>query len=186
MTLVLIACELNDGKPLTPSDLMKPEFKTRLSTLERGLAGMSHSTGTLMNDMVTKGPSVYDAVVVYESLVLEYLKAARGRWGDLRVAYPRFNLWSDNPYYILDVPWSTKEHRQAAQVFLRFLMSEPMQKLALEHGFRPGNIDVPIRGPDSPFIRYKDSGVSLDVGELCPPPSVEIIDELLQLWENSK
>ena len=186
MTLLLIACEFNGGKLPTAADLAGSDLGASLARLERGVAGMPHSTGTLMNDMVTKGPSAYDAIFVYESVALDYLKAARGRWGDLHVTYPRVNHWSGNPYYILDVPWSSKEQRQAAQAFLTFLLSEPMQKRALQHGFRPANLDVPIREADSPFVRYQDSGVSVDVGTVCPPPSKEIIDELLQLWERSK
>jgi hypothetical protein len=186
ITLLLIACDLNGGKPLSPADLKYPQFKAELTTLERGLAGMPHSTGTLMTDMVIKGPTAYDAVFVYESLALEKLKQARGRWGDLHVSYPGRNHMSDNPYYILDVPWSCKAQRQAAQTFLRFLMSEPMQKRALEHGFRPGNPDVPVRTPDSPFVRYQENGVSVDIGQECPLPSAEIIDGLLQIWEQGK
>jgi hypothetical protein len=187
VTLLLMACELDDGKALTARTLADPELETRLGAIEGGLAGLSNSTGNLMREMVTKGPSAYDGVFVYESLAIEYLKAARGRWGDLQVTYPRFNYWSENPYYILDVPWSTREQRQAAEAFLTFLMSEPMQKKAVAHGFRPGNIDVPIRDiADSPFVRFKDRGLSLDIGEICPPPSPELIDALLRLWERCK
>ncbi len=158
-----------------------------LTNIERGLAGMSNSTGNLMKDMVSKGPSAYDALVVYESVAIDYLKVARGRWGDLRVAYPTRNLWSENPYYILDVPWSSKDQRQAADAFLSFLMSEPAQTQALAHGFRPANINIPIRDhPDSPFVVYRDSGLSVNLPAVCDPPGKPNIDDLLQVWERSK
>jgi serine/threonine protein kinase len=188
MTLVLLAYNLNDkDKGLTHADIARPEFQAELTNIERALASMSNSTGNLMKDMVTKGPSAYDALVVYESVAIDYLKLARGRWGDLRVAYPTRNLWSENPYYILDVPWSSKEQRQAADAFLAFLMSEPAQTQALAHGFRPVNINIPIRDhPDSPFVVYKDSGLSVNLPAVCDPPSKPIIDDLLQVWERSK
>jgi serine/threonine protein kinase len=186
MTLLLMACELNGGKPLSAADLMQPAFQARLGVIERGLAGMSNSTGNLMKDMVTRGPSAFDAVFVYESLAIDYLKAARGRWDDLYVTYPARNVWSENPYYILDVPWSSNEQRKAAETFLGFLLGEPMQKRALAHGFRPANINVPIRdSADSPFVLYKDSGLSLDVGAVCDPPP-QGLDELLRVWSSMK
>jgi serine/threonine protein kinase/ABC-type Fe3+ transport system substrate-binding protein len=184
MSLVLLAYDASDkDRDLTVADLARPEFRARLRTIERGLAGTSHSTGTLMKEMVGKGPSAFDALLVYENVVIDYLKAARGRWGELKVSYPRRNLWSDNPYYILDVPWSSTEQREAASALLRFLMSEPVQKQALKHGFRPGNVDIPIRDvPDSPFVVYKDAGLSEDLGVICKTPDNRIVQELLGLW----
>jgi hypothetical protein len=184
MSLVLLAYDLADkDRGLTQTDLARPEFRARLAAIERGLAGSSSSTGTLMKDMVGKGPSVYDALLVYENVVIDYLKAARGRWGDLKVTYPRRNLWSENPYYILDVPWSNKEQRQAAATLLRFLTSETIQKQSLVHGFRPGNVSIPIRDvADSPFVVYKDAGLTVNLGAVCEPPGNKIIQELLRLW----
>ena len=188
MTLVLLAYNLNHkDKGLTHADITRPEFQAELTNIERGLAGMSNSTGNLMKDMVSKGPSAYDALVVYESVAIDYLKLARGRWGDLHVAYPTRNLWSENPYYILDVPWSSKEQRQAADAFLSYLMNEPAQRQALAHGFRPANINIPILDhPDSPFVVYRDSGLSVNLPAVCDPPGKPIIDDLLQVWERSK
>jgi serine/threonine protein kinase len=188
MTLVLLAYNLNDkDKGLTHADITRPEFQAELTNIERGLAGMSNSTGNLMKDMVSRGPSAYDALIVYESVAIDYLRLARGRWGDLRVAYPTRNLWSENPYYILDVPWSSKDQSKAADAFLSFLMSEPAQRQALAHGFRPANINIPILGhPDSPFVVYRDSGLSVNLPAVCDPPGKPIIDDLLQVWERSK
>ena len=53
-------------------------------------------------------------------------------------------MWNDNPYYVLDAPWSSAEQREAAEAFLDFLLSEPVQQQSLEHGFRPGNPAVPV------------------------------------------
>ena len=44
-----------------------------------------------------KGPSSYDAVFVYESVAIDYLKNAEGRWGALHIIYPAYNMWNDNP-----------------------------------------------------------------------------------------
>jgi Ca-activated chloride channel family protein len=148
MTLVLMAFDFQKkSRGLNLKDILNPEFQAWMNAVETAATGMSNSTGNMMRDMVLRGPSSYDALFVYESVVIDYLKSAEGRWGELRVAYPRQNMWNDNPYYILDAPWSSKAQRDAASVFLDYLLSEPVQRESLKHGFRPGNPTVPIRFP---------------------------------------
>ena len=101
------------------------------------MSGLSNSTANLMRDMVLKGPSTYRWRLVYESVAIDFLPNAEGRWGELHVVYPTQNIWNDNPYYILDTEWSTPEHREAAEAFLKFLMSESVQKEALSTASAP-------------------------------------------------
>src|SRR5262245_4993889 len=156
MTLVLFAYSFHKkSRDLTLKDVLDPGLQKWIDGIERGVTGMSDSTGTMMREMVLKGPSSFDALFLYENVVIDYLKNAEGRWGRLHVEYPRYNAWNDNPYYILDVPWSSKEQRKAAEAFLQFLLTEPVQKQSLEHGFRPGNPSVPIKFPESPFVQYE-------------------------------
>ena len=188
LTLVLMAYDFH-GKQrgLTLSDITDPKFQTWLRKFESGVARpsgqLSHSTGTLMREMVLRGPSSYDALMVYENLAIDYLRAARGRWGELTVTYPKRNMWNENPYYVLDVPWSNKEHRRAAREFLEFLMSERIQRRALDSGFRPGNPSVPIRFPESPFVRYQQQGLRIDVPSVCEPPTADVLTNLLASFQ---
>jgi ABC-type sulfate transport system substrate-binding protein len=139
-----------------------------------------------MRDMVLRGPSSFDALFVYENVAIDYLKSAEGRWGELRVAYPSVNMWNDNPYYVLNAPWSSSDQRKAAGVFLDFLLSEPVQKRSLEHGLRPGNPIVPIKVPGSPFVEYQRFGLQVEVGQICEPPKAEVINNLLVSWQRSQ
>jgi ABC-type sulfate transport system substrate-binding protein len=118
--------------------------------------------------------------------VIDYLKNAEGRWGQLRVIYPEYNAWNDNPYYIIDATWSSKDQRKAAQTFLEFLLSENIQKESLTHGFRPANPTVPVKFPDSPFVKYADYGVRVDLAKICEPPHAEVVSNLLQSWQRSQ
>ena len=170
---------------LALQDILDPGFQSWALAFERGVSGLSNSTGNLMREMVLKGPSAYDAVVVYESVAIDYLKNAEGRWGELRVVYPARNAWNENPYYILDTPWSSKDQREAAGRFLDFLLTEPIQKQSLVHGFRPGNPAVPVRFAGSPFIAYQRYGLSVDLGSMCEPPKAEVLNNLLQWWQRS-
>jgi hypothetical protein len=117
--------------------------------------------------------------MLYENLAIDYLGAARDRWGELHVDYPEPNVWNEHPYYVLDVPWSSQAQRDAAAAFLKFLMSEPVQRRALAHGFRPGNPAVPVRGPDSPLVRHEARGLKPDLPRMVEPPSADVVNDLL-------
>ncbi len=170
---------------LSRASVIEPAYQKWLTQLERGVSGLSNSTGNMMKEMVLKGPSSFDGVMVYESVAIDFLQNAEGRWGQLAVAYPEFNMWNDNPYYILDTPWTDAEHKQAAEVFLQFLMSEAAQKEALVHGFRPGNPSVAIKFPESPFVKYQPYGLRIELTKMCQAPPPDVLNELSALWSRA-
>ena len=187
MAIVLAAYSYQKKtKDLQVKDVVDVGFQTWMQGFERAVSGLSNSTGNMMKEMVLKGPSSYDALLVYESVTIDYLKNAEGRWGQLRIVYPEYNAWNDNPYYIIDAPWTSKDQRQAAETFLNFLLSEPIQKESLVHGFRPANPNVPIRTSDSPFVKYADYGIKVDLAKVCEPPRGEVVNNLLQSWQRSQ
>jgi ABC-type Fe3+ transport system substrate-binding protein len=187
MTLVLEAYDYHQkNSGLSLGDITDVGFQKWVGGLYKGVSGLSNSTGNMMLEMVQRGPSTYDALFVYESTAIEYAKSAAGRWGNLRVVYPERNAWNDNPYYILNVPWSSPEHRKGAEKFMEFLLSEPIQAAALEHGFRPAEVKVPINGPDSPFTLYATYGLQIDLPSVCEPPPPEVISNLLLNWQRSR
>jgi len=184
LTLVLMAYEFfKKERNLSRADVAQPAFQKWLREVEQGVARpggtLTSSTGTLMREMVLRGPSQYDCLLVYENLAIEYLDEAQDRWGELHVDYPEPNIWNEHPYYILDVPWSDPRQRATAGEFLKFLMSEPIQRNALEHGFRPGNPSVSVRFPTSPLIRNAKHGLRIDLPRMCQPPKNDAIQELL-------
>jgi ABC-type sulfate transport system substrate-binding protein len=186
--LVLMAYEFaGKERGLTVTDIAEPRFQDWLRSFERGLtrhgSALSHSTGTLMEEMVLRGPSQYDCLVLYENLAIDFMKAAVERWGtdgEFYVTYPSPNVWNEHPYYILDVPWSDDRQRKAAADFLKFLMSEPVQRRALERGFRPGNPAVPVNTPDSPLVRNQKYGLKIGLPVIAQPPSADVTRNLLQ------
>ncbi|HXB20475.1 MAG TPA: substrate-binding domain-containing protein [Candidatus Solibacter sp.] len=187
MTIVLAAYAYqNKTNNLAMQDVLNVDFQNWLEKLERAANGMSNSTGNMMKEMVLKGPSSYDALFVYESVAIDYLKNAEGRWGQLRIVYPEYNAWNENPYYVLNVPWSTADQQKAANVFLNFLLTEPIQKESLNHGFRPANLNVPIKFPESPFVRYANYGFRVDLQKICEPPKADVVNNLLASWQRSQ
>ena len=187
MTIVLAAYAFHHKtKDLTVRDVVSADFQQWLTSLERSTSGLSNSTGNMMKEMVLKGPSSYDAMMVYESVAIDFLKNAEGRWGQVRVVYPEYNAWNENPYYIINAPWSTPEQRRAAETFLAFLLTERIQREALVHGFRPANPSVPIKFAGSPFDTYAGNGVQVDLQKICEPPKAEVVNNLLASWQRTQ
>jgi Ca-activated chloride channel family protein len=186
VTLVLMAYEhARKTKGLTAADVVDAGFQQQLGTIEKAVS-LSDSTGTMMREMVLKGPSAYDAVFAYENVAIDYLKSAAGRWGELHVVYPRLNMWNDNPYYVIDSTWTSPDQRKAAEAFLEFLMSDRVQRQALVHGFRPGNPNVPVMFPESPFVQYQRFGLKNDIGTLCENPPGDVLHNLLASWQRAR
>ncbi|HWZ89827.1 MAG TPA: substrate-binding domain-containing protein [Polyangiaceae bacterium] len=186
-TLVLIALEYfgrSTGAELKVEDILKPDFQKFLRELEAGVTRFENSTGTFMTDMVRFGPSKYDIAVVYESSAISQLSNAQGRWGNLRVYYPKLTLWSDHPIALLNAPWVTDAQRAAARQLSAFLRSKPVQERALRFGFRPAETSVPLKtaDPQNPFTRLAEFGVQTSVPSVAEPPDAAVIRNLLALW----
>ncbi len=185
MALVLMAHDYHQTRVLSMSQVMDSGFQAWLTAFQKGVAGLSNSTGSQMKEMVLKGPSAYDGLCVYESVAIDYLRNAQGRWGDLHVTYPSPNAWNDNPAYVIDAAWSSADQRAAAGRFLDFLMSPPSQRKALEHGFRPGDPAVSIKDPGSPFVELGKYGLRIDLPQVIDAPSGEVIANLLVGWQRA-
>jgi hypothetical protein len=69
---------------------------------------------------------------------------------------------------------------------LDFLLTERIQREALNHGFRPANPNVPVKFPESPFVAYAGSGVQVDLQKICDPPKAEVVNNLLASWQRTQ
>jgi ABC-type Fe3+ transport system substrate-binding protein len=186
LTLVLMAYDYQVSRNITVEQVMDKGFLDWLKTAQKYMTVKEESTGKLMDSMIVNGPSKYNAVMVYENLALANLESAKGKWGmDLKIVYPTRSVWNDNPYYILNVPWSTEDHKTAAKLFRAFLLSETAQKVARDkYLLRPASTKIPILDDTSAFTKLKDV-MQVDVSSI-DPPSADVLKQLLQSWERNK
>ncbi|MGF1527535.1 MAG: hypothetical protein ACFCBW_12185, partial [Candidatus Competibacterales bacterium] len=182
MTLVLMGYDFHNARRNLKADqVMDQEFLAWLEELHGYLDAEVSSTGTLMREFLRFGPSQLNGVMVYENLALANLDTAKGRWGELAVVYPTQSVWNDNPYYILDVPWSSPDHHQAARAFQAFLLSDVAQRQARdEYLFRPANLEVPILESGSAFNQLQDT-VQVDVPAIRRPRG-DVLELLINVW----
>jgi hypothetical protein len=173
---------------LIQSDLDNPDYQKWIDGLASGLVDDTPPTAQQqMDDVLRFGPSKYDVVSIYESLVAQQIKNAPGRFGtDLKVYYPRLNIWSDYPFSTLVGENSTAEQKDAALLFERYLYSPPQQQLALKIGFRPANPDVPLltNDADNPFNKYRDAGLTIRIPRtvVADTPTGDVLNRLMTLF----
>jgi ABC-type Fe3+ transport system substrate-binding protein len=184
VTSLALLAQLHRGgtKALTMADVLDRPRIEWLTGFEQAVSGLSDSTGTQMKDMVLRGPSTYDCVLAYESVAIDYLVAANGRWGDLHVVYPEVTMWADNPALVFKGAWLDSKETAAANAFIDFLLSEAAQKRAVTHGFRPGDPRIPVLFPESPFVLAQSRGVSNQLGQAAEMPGSDVIATLVQQW----
>jgi ABC-type Fe3+ transport system substrate-binding protein len=169
LALALMAYDYADiSRQLRAKHIMDEGFLTWLENTQANISSDEKSTGNLMQTMLRYGPSKFSAVMVYENVVLADLETAKNRWGELKVIYPDRSVWNDNPYYILDVPWSSEEHKNAAKLFQDFLLSKNSQIEARDtYLFRPANVEV------------------ANVEVAIERPSAAVLEQLMQIWQRS-
>jgi hypothetical protein len=183
--LLLMAYSYHDKRSgLEIKDILDDKFQDFVKVIEKGVPKFGDSTGTFMKDMVLYGPSKYDIVVTYENLAIQSIPNAQGRWGNLRVYYPKLTMWSSHPVAVLDADWVTPQEKAAGKRLIAFLRAKDAQQKALRHGFRPADPSVPIidKSPDNPFSAAKAFGVRVDIPTVVEPPPGPVVRNMLEMW----
>ena len=150
--------------------------------IEQAVVHYGSSTGFFGNKMFAGGPGYLSAAVLYENMVIE----SYGR-NDLPfpvvAVYPKEGtFWSDHPVGVVERPWVTPEHRDAAEKYVEFLLDGPQQRRALEFGFRPGDVAIPLAAPldTAHGVDPKQPQTTLEV------PSATVIKAAVDLWRKRK
>jgi Ca-activated chloride channel family protein len=167
---------------LTLADVSKPQTAEFLAGIEKSVVHYGSSTGFFGRQMFSGGPQYLSAAVLYENMVTE-------SYGQGSLAFPvvaiypkEGTFWSDHPIGIVERDWVTVEHREAAKVYIQYLLQRPQQEKAITYGFRPGAVDVPLASPidEAHGVDPKEPKTTLEV------PSVPVIDAILNLWQQRK
>jgi Ca-activated chloride channel family protein len=164
------------------ADLEKPQFKQFLGGVEQSVVHYGSSTGFFGRKMFSNGPEYLSAAVLYESMVVESYSQ-----GDLAfpivAIYPKEGtFWSDHPVGVVERDWVTPEHREAAKVYIQYLLARPQQLRAMQYGFRPALVDLPLAAPldTAHGMNPQEPKTTLEV------PSADVIDGILQVWRAQK
>jgi Ca-activated chloride channel family protein len=176
----------NKQRGLTLADLQNESLKAFMTDVEKSVIHYGTSTGFFAERMFERGPSYLSAAVLYENLIVaQENKRINGTSSQLPVVaiYPKEGtFWSNHPYAILNAPWVTTEHKEAAQDFQNFLLDRPQQLKAIELGFRPADPSIPLTSP-------LDAQHGVDPSQpqtVLEIPSSDVIAGVQDLWREVK
>lgn len=139
----------------------------------------------LLEKMVEHGPEYLDAVVTYESNVIQ-INAKHGATlrEPLVAAYPQDGtVVVGHPFAVLDgAPWVSPEQAEAAAVFREFLLGKAQQEALLATGLRPASPDVKLVAPIDAA-----SGVNPEATlKLLQVPEARVLEQLGEVWARVK
>jgi Ca-activated chloride channel homolog len=168
---------------LTVADIDKPSTAQFVAGIERSIVHYGSSTGFFGRKMFTNGPEYLSAAVMYENMVTESYAAQYSLPFPVVAIYPKEGtFWSDHPAGVVQRPWVTPEKREAARIYIDYLLAKPQQEKAIPYGFRPGAVDVPLASPidTAHGVDPKEPLSTLEV------PQVEVMHAILALWHANK
>jgi Ca-activated chloride channel family protein len=167
---------------LTLSDLNKPQLKQFVGGVEQSVVHYGSSTGFFGRKMFSNGPEYLSAAVLYESMVVESYSQKDLAFPIVAIYPKEGTFWSDHPVGVVERDWVTPEHREAAKIYIQYLLARPQQLKAMEYGFRPALVDLPLAAPldTAHGMSPQEPKTTLEV------PSADVINGILQVWRIQK
>lgn len=167
---------------LTAADVARPHTGEFVEGIEKSVVHYGSSTGFFGRKMFAAGPQYLSAAVLYENMVIESYGQSNLSFPVVAIYPKEGTFWSDHPIGVVRRDWVTQEHRDAAQVYIQYLLQRPQQESAIRYGFRPGSVDVPLAAPIDVAhgVDPKEPKTTLEV------PSVPVMDSILKLWAQKK
>jgi Ca-activated chloride channel homolog len=167
---------------LTVTDIKSPQISTYLHNIQQTIAYYGDSSHFFQTELKNKGADRLTAAVLYEHQVIRSYQDSN-RSVPLVAMYPKEGtFWSEHPIGIVKRNWVTAKHYEAAQMYIDYLLDKPQQEKALQYGFRPANISVPLSSP---------LDAAHGINPLAPfatleMPNVRVIQASLKLWHQNK
>ncbi len=168
---------------LTVEDVTDPKVGEYLEGIERTVVHYGRSTGFFGRKLFHNGPEYLSAAVLYENMVIESYSPKFDLPFPVVAIYPKEGtFWSDHPAGIVDRDWVTPDHRDAAKMYLDYLLDRPQQEKALKYGFRPADVEIPLASPIDPEhgVDPKEPMTTLEV------PHVQVMEAILSVWKARK
>jgi len=137
--------EATAGKPVTRLSLSRvedPQVQAFVAQVHENVIHYGKSTGFYADKMSRGGPEYADAVVLYESDVIQANNRIRTDelgFPRLVAVYPKEGTFvSNHPFAVVKRDWVDADEEEGAKQYFEYLMSAPVQAQALQYGFRPG------------------------------------------------
>jgi Ca-activated chloride channel family protein len=168
---------------LTLTDINQSQVGTYLHDIQQTVTHYGHSSNFVQQEFLQGGPTHLSAAIFSEHQVIQSYQSPASLPFPIVAIYPQEGtLWSEHPIGIVERDWVTPAHREAALLYIEYLLAKPQQERALQYGFRPTNVQVPLSAPidKAHGVNPQEPKVTLET------PSVELMMATLRLWHQHK
>ena len=166
-------------KNLTVADVQNPKSQQYIRDLGKAIKHYGYNTLVFSDNMGKFGMSYISAFPMEEITLIDFNKKSPSV--PLVAIYPKEGtFWHDDPFIVMAS--ASAPEQQAAEQFFNFLLTPDSQKLAMNYGFRPANVDVPLADPVSAAYGVQPQGVQ----NILPIPSAEVIVAAKQTWAQNR
>lgn len=136
---------------------------------------------TEFKEYIAQGPDYLDFVALEENDLI-YINRGLTQYQppeQLVALYPKEGtFWHEHPMGIVNADWTTPEQRTAAQTFVDYVLTPPVQQAIMAQGFRPANPAVALAFP---FVA--ENGVDPDQPRtILDAPAPDVIAAVQQSW----
>ena len=166
---------------LTQEDLADPAVREYVRRVERTIQQYGgESEEQILARLLDQRSRTLDAFVGQEALVIRFNRQARGE--KLVAVYPREGtLWMDHPLALLEGPWLKPEHRRGFQELADFFRSAPPQRIVLQEGYRPADLQISLDDPESQ-IRPANGVDPAEPQTMLQVPTYGVLESIRSVW----
>jgi Ca-activated chloride channel family protein len=168
------------GRRLSNAEVRDTAVQAGVRLIENLIRHYSTRT-TEFKEYIAQGPNYLDFVALEENDLI-YINRGLTQYQPperLVALYPKEGtFWHEHPMGIVNADWTTAEQRDAARVFVDYVLTPTAQTLIMTEGFRPANPDVELAFPFVPEngIDPNQPRTILDV------PAPDVIATIQQSW----
>ena len=182
-TLAEFYAGANKTRGLTEEDIKNRATLDYVAALEKTVRYYGEGEQVTIDQVLARGRSYLDAFVVSERLVIYFNSKSSQK---LVAIYPAEGaLWQDHPLALLEQPTLTDDQRLTFRRLRDFLLSPEIQKLILQSGYRPVDLNLRLDDPASP-IKTANGVDPTQPHTTLQMPSAAIIAQVQQSWYLAK
>ncbi len=182
-TLAEFYAGANKTRGLTEEDVKNRATLDYVGALEKTVRYYGEGEQATIDEVLKRGRSYLDAFVVSERLVIYFNSQSSQK---LVAIYPvEGTLWQDHPLALLEQSGLTDEQRLTFRRFRDFLLSPEIQKVILQAGYRPVDLNLRLDDAASP-IKTSNGVDPAQPQTTLQMPSAAVIEIVQSAWYLAK
>ncbi|WP_129629620.1 VWA domain-containing protein [Candidatus Oscillochloris fontis] len=166
----------NKQQGLSAADVQSESSEQFIRDLGQGIKHYGYNTLVFSQNMKKFGMSYISAFPMEEITLIDFNKVNPPPTPLVAIYPEEGTFWHDNPFIVMAT--ATPEEQQAAKLFYDFLLNEESQRLAMNYGFRPANVSVPLADPISLAYGVQPQGVQT----ILEVPKADVIVAVKNSW----